>query len=102
MTQKLCLVYRFTTLNYPIHRLQQVFANFTFGEPVRGGRCSVVVWAPLMRWEARSSQAGQRWWRLFEPCIADMRRIRVLQIASFFFFFGSVLLGWFEFRLPPL
>ena len=38
--------------------LQQVFANFTFGEPVRGGRCSIVVWAPLMRWETRSSQAG--------------------------------------------
>ena len=34
----------------------KVFANFTFGEPVRGGRCSVVVWAPLMRWETRSSQ----------------------------------------------
>lgn len=34
----------------------KVFANFTFGEPVRGGKCSVVLWSPLMPWEATTSR----------------------------------------------
>lgn len=34
----------------------KVFANFTFGEPVRGGKCNVVLWSPLMPWEATTSR----------------------------------------------
>ena len=41
----------------------QVFANFTFGEPVRGGKCTVVLWAPLMSWEvSRSSNEATKAW----------------------------------------
>lgn len=34
----------------------KVFANFTFGEPLRGAKCSVVLWSPLMPWEATTSR----------------------------------------------